>query len=211
MSVLTELNRIKSAVTDIVNAIKGKGVTVPSAAKIDDLAPLVSSIFTPAEVAQATPYFEVQATDDDEDCEIHIRAKADQAAGYVKSGTKYRDTYVTLGIDGNEVTMSCGNAVITKTVDGGATVETCTITLSTDAKLVDDTAIYYSAGDGTRGCVMFEVGKDITITVMKNTIVFLTNWSHVSGSATGNCLRLEGAYGYQAYWISGDCTFIYNM
>lgn len=44
MSVLTEINRIKNAVTAIVNALKGKGVTVPSGTKIDGLASLVSSI-----------------------------------------------------------------------------------------------------------------------------------------------------------------------
>lgn len=46
MSVLTEINRIKDAVTTIVNAIKGKGVTVPTNTKIDDLAPLIMSIPT---------------------------------------------------------------------------------------------------------------------------------------------------------------------
>lgn len=46
MSVSTEINRIKDAVTAIVNAIKGKGVTVPTNAKIDDLATLIMSIPT---------------------------------------------------------------------------------------------------------------------------------------------------------------------
>lgn len=44
MSVLSELNRINDAKTAIANAIKNKGVTVPSTAKIGDLAPLISSI-----------------------------------------------------------------------------------------------------------------------------------------------------------------------
>lgn len=46
MSVQTEINRIKTAVTAIVSAIRGKGVTVPSSAKIGDLAPLIESIPT---------------------------------------------------------------------------------------------------------------------------------------------------------------------
>lgn len=50
MSVLTEINRIKSAVTDIVNAIKAKGVTVPTTAKINDLAAYISNIPTGASV-----------------------------------------------------------------------------------------------------------------------------------------------------------------
>lgn len=44
MSVLSEINRIKGAVTATANAIKDKGVTVPTNVKIADLAPLVSSI-----------------------------------------------------------------------------------------------------------------------------------------------------------------------
>lgn len=46
MSVLSEINRIKSAVTAIINAIKNKGVAVPTNAKITDLAPLINSIST---------------------------------------------------------------------------------------------------------------------------------------------------------------------
>lgn len=44
MSVRSEINRIKDAVTAIVEAIEGKGVTVPNGTKIDGLASLISSI-----------------------------------------------------------------------------------------------------------------------------------------------------------------------
>ncbi len=54
MSILTEINRIKDAVTAIVNAIKGKGVTVPTTAKVDDLASLVSAIPTGTDTSDAT-------------------------------------------------------------------------------------------------------------------------------------------------------------
>ena len=54
MSVLSEINRIKNAVTDIGNAIKAKGVTVPTTAKIGDLAQLVSSIITPSGTKEIT-------------------------------------------------------------------------------------------------------------------------------------------------------------
>lgn len=47
MSVLTEINRIKTAVANIVTAIKGKGVSVPSTAKIGDLATYIGKITTP--------------------------------------------------------------------------------------------------------------------------------------------------------------------
>lgn len=44
MSIQTEVNRIKTAKADIVQAIRDKGVTVPTTAKVGDLAALVSSI-----------------------------------------------------------------------------------------------------------------------------------------------------------------------
>lgn len=44
MSILTEINRIKDAVTAIVNAIKNKGVTVPTTAKVDDLPTYIDAI-----------------------------------------------------------------------------------------------------------------------------------------------------------------------
>ncbi len=54
MSVSTEINRIKAAVTAIVNAIKNKGVTVPTTAKVSDLATYVSSIPTGTDTSDAT-------------------------------------------------------------------------------------------------------------------------------------------------------------
>lgn len=44
MSVSSEITRISSAKSDIIQAITAKGVTVPSSAKIDDLASLIDSI-----------------------------------------------------------------------------------------------------------------------------------------------------------------------
>lgn len=44
MSVAEEITRIKNAVTDIKNAIVGKGVAVPSNAKINELSPYINSI-----------------------------------------------------------------------------------------------------------------------------------------------------------------------
>jgi hypothetical protein len=44
MSIATELNRIIDAKADIIDAIEGKGVTVPSGKKIDELAPYIDDI-----------------------------------------------------------------------------------------------------------------------------------------------------------------------
>ena len=44
MSVLTEINRLKNAKTDIINAIKDKGVAVDNAAAMDDMAGYISQI-----------------------------------------------------------------------------------------------------------------------------------------------------------------------
>lgn len=46
MSISTQINRIKAAKTAIITAIKGKGVTVPSTATIDDLSGYVEQIQT---------------------------------------------------------------------------------------------------------------------------------------------------------------------
>lgn len=54
MSILTEVNRIKSAVSAIAQAIRGKGVTVPTTAKVGDLASYITSIKTGADIATCT-------------------------------------------------------------------------------------------------------------------------------------------------------------
>lgn len=50
MSIQTEVNRIKTAKADIVQAIRDKGVTVPTTAKVGDLATYISSIKTGADI-----------------------------------------------------------------------------------------------------------------------------------------------------------------
>ena len=44
MSIASEITRLQGAKADIIRAITNKGVTVPSSAKIDELAPLILSI-----------------------------------------------------------------------------------------------------------------------------------------------------------------------
>jgi hypothetical protein len=46
MSIATEIARLQGAKADIVTAIEGKGVTVPSSAMLDDLADYIDSIQT---------------------------------------------------------------------------------------------------------------------------------------------------------------------
>ena len=56
MSVATEITRLTNAKAALKTAIEGKGVTVPSATKLDGYAALVGNISTgsPATVATAT-------------------------------------------------------------------------------------------------------------------------------------------------------------
>lgn len=153
MSVLSEINRIKGAKTSIANAIKGKGVTVPTNAKIGDLAPLISSIpqldassadALPSQVVGGAkfvgangvveegtmpstgltaPAFTVEA--DDEEGELMIRATVTQPEGYTKGGSLFNTTYPKLTVSGDTATMSCGGASISRKV--GASIATCTV------------------------------------------------------------------------------------
>lgn len=77
----------------------------------------------------ASPSFEVEA--DEEESEIWLRAYNNQQEGYVEQASTYTDQYVKLTIDGNTVTMSCGDASIERTVEGGgASVDTCTVKIT---------------------------------------------------------------------------------
>lgn len=62
----------------------------------------------------------------DEDNEIAITAKTNQKQGYVTDTNQpIVETYATLTVDGNKVTMSCAGAKIERTV--GASIETCNV------------------------------------------------------------------------------------
>ena len=67
-------------------------------------------------VEAATPYLSAFATDDVEECEIHVRATTEQQEGYVTENLKYSETFVKMEIDGNKVTMYCGDVSVKKKV-----------------------------------------------------------------------------------------------
>lgn len=135
---------------------------------------------------QATPYFNVQATDDGEECEIFITAIADQAEGYVKSGTTFRGIAVPLTIDGNKVTMRCGDAVITKVV--GASIATCTVNIkwSVTARYALITATTFANGaisrfvskTGSGTVTIPNVVCGSVITVYTGAITSVYGWSY---------------------------------
>lgn len=62
MSISTEITRLQTAKADLKTAIEGKGVTVPSATKIDGYADLVESIETGGG-GDITPYLNIIARD----------------------------------------------------------------------------------------------------------------------------------------------------
>lgn len=77
----------------------------------------------------AFPVFDVSA--DEEESEIWLRAYNNQQEGYVGAASLFTDAFVKLTIDGSTAIMSCGDASIERTVDvgGGASIDTCTVTI----------------------------------------------------------------------------------
>ena len=129
MSILTEINRIKTAVTSIVQAIRGKGITVPDTAKIGDLATIISNIPTRTksdltvdgkrvwtaagyyandtyqEVAAATrAQTTILATADDTNDKLTLTASNNQTEGYVYNSNQTATVNVTLTASGATVT-----------------------------------------------------------------------------------------------------------
>lgn len=157
MSIKTEINRIKNAVTAIVNAITAKGVTVPSGTKIDGLASLISSIPTSSglslntyqvniksSVGNATAYY---TAGDGKQYTKTITSTAQNI--YVAAGTTLRVegasgticelSGATVGTQTNEDNVAClylptANLRPAQTITlvagtvSGATLNTCTIT-----------------------------------------------------------------------------------
>lgn len=97
--------------------------------------------------------------------------------------------------------------------DGGGSVESCTVTLMCDfgdfPMPLDGTEIYYTDANMTPQNVLFDADTAITISVAKNTIVFLTEWSSPSLSSS-NIVAIGGMSGYKGYWVKGDGTLTYR-
>lgn len=158
MSISSEITRIKTAVTSIAQAIRGKGVTVPTTAKIGDLSALISSIKTPNlqsktvspltssqtvkpdsgynGLSQVTVNAMPTATQATPSISVSsaglITASATQTAGYVSAGTKSK-TYQLTARSSGSLTASG----LTVTAPAGYYHANATKTL-TDANLTAD-------------------------------------------------------------------------
>lgn len=95
----------------------------------------------------------------------------------------------------------------------GGSVETCTVTLMCDfggaPVPLDGTEIYYTDANMTPQNVLFDADTAITISVAKNTIAFLTEWSSACLSSS-NIVAIGGMGGYKGYWVKGDGTLTYR-
>lgn len=123
MSIKTEVNRIKSK----VGIIRDKFVSLGLAKSTDNLDALATAAngITPVGIGKPT----ITATAYDEDNEIAITARTNQLQGYVRGTIQTSlETYATLTVNGNKVTMECQGAKIERTV--GASINTCNITIN---------------------------------------------------------------------------------
>ena len=159
MSISSEVNRIKTAVTSIAQAIRGKGVTVPTTAKIGDLSALISSITTPNlqsktvspltssqtvkpdssynGLSQVTVNAMPTATQATPSISVSsaglITASATQTAGYVSAGTKSK-TYQLSTQAAATITPGTSN----KTAVASGKYTTGAVTVKGDANLTAD-------------------------------------------------------------------------
>lgn len=89
---------------------------------------------------------------------------------------------------------------------GGGGIETCTISLVLDAPTLEEPTVYYVSSDMTLKNASFVTTSSIT--VIKNTIIYIQNWSSVS-DAFGNASQINYSDQTIAYFVSGDCTLVY--
>lgn len=155
MSIKTEVDRIKAK----VGIIRNKFVSLELAKSTDNIDALATAAYYIEKVGIGKPT--ISTTAYDEDNEIAIRAKSNQSQGYVVAKNQlYVETYATLTVDGNKVTMECKGAKIERTV--GTSIATCTVTITrstnTGACLISATTFANGAfsvfnSDATSGTV----------------------------------------------------------
>lgn len=91
---------------------------------------------------------------------------------------------------------------------GGASVETCTVTITPDMMLGPVSPTYYYTDANLNGASVST--QDGSFVVVKNTIVAIKDWSSYS-EAQGGCQLLFSSTLAGIYRITGDCTFTFMM
>ena len=128
MSAQTEINRIKNAATAIANAIKGKGVSVPTTAKVSDLATYVGKITTPnLQSKTVSPSTSSQTVKPD--------SSYNGLSQVTVNAISTEEKTVTSSTSAQTVTPSSGKFLSKVTVNAIPT-ETKTVTSSTSAQTV---------------------------------------------------------------------------
>lgn len=124
MSLIAQVNRIKENAAIIRNKFVSLGLA-KSTDNLDALATAANGI-TPVGIGKPI----ITTTAYDEDNEIAITATTNQGAGFIRDATiqTSTETYATLTVDGNKVTMLCAGAKIERTV--GASIDTCTVNVT---------------------------------------------------------------------------------
>lgn len=139
MSVASEIQRLQGAKADIKTAIEGKGVTVPSATKLDGYATLIGNISTTPSLQSkpATPSTSQQIITADNGyyglSQVTVNAvtssiDANITAGNIKSGVSI------LGVTGNYTGASATVATTTATV-GSNNASSLAFTVSGNPKM----------------------------------------------------------------------------
>lgn len=92
----------------------------------------------------------------------------------------------------------------------GGAIETCTVTLRCTAP--SQSVAYSVDGTGNYQATDFPIAMrdDILITVQKNTILFLSEWSSTC-SSTGDLSQIYYGGAKSAYWVTGDGMLRYDM
>jgi len=125
-----------------------------------------------------------------------IKGDANLVASNIKSGTSI------FGVTGT-YEGSGGSS-------GGGGVETCTVTMQGGAPLMGNEKLWYSDGTSTVQSISIpSLGNPITITVLKNSIVYsnITLRSSVWNEGSISCLTSSDTYD-QAFFVVGDGTLI---
>ena len=142
MSLIAQVNRIKENAAIIRNKFVSLGLA-KSTDNLDALATAANGI-TPVGIGKPI----ITTTAYDEDNEIAITATTNQGAGFIRDATIQPsiETYATLTVDGNKVTMLCAGAKIERTV--GASIKTCTVnvTFSKNAGITLISATTFASG-----------------------------------------------------------------
>ena len=87
---------------------------------------------------------------------------------------------------------------------GGATLETCSLAYESDSPVNGSTTIYYVNDNAELATASVSMFESVTVTVLKNSLVFICNYGSSVTIMSGDCEVLEIS-GSAGLFVSGDC------